>query len=553
MARKLFELIGVDFVQWKALMRHSFRLANRQVPLTHTSSHQSPKGTNYAIYLLLFLYGIFGIILAGFLKIPNPFWSSMFILSSVGFMIGSMMLIEFGSIIVAPEDYHIFSVQPISSRTYFVSKVSFTLVYISVIAAALGLPSVIGYGYANHIRLEQFVVDPWLLVAALIALLMWSITVAMTMILLYTYVLRYVNYRRLKNTLSYLQLIMSFMIYGGYVIFPTIIQEADATLPAVKPWWVFLIPVSWYSSFLEIASGSADAATVVAALVGVLFFAGVIPLAVSKISLGYAQSLSEALSAQEETKLAPSGESRSHFDFMKHPEDRVVAKLIWNQFKYDTKFRLAVVGIIPITVLYLFMGLRKGEGLFDPFNPSWESMGQSALLYVAIVLFPVMIKEAATKSDSYVASWMFFVSPANKVRLVLSLKKALLYYFVIPYLIILGIIFSYYFNSMLHAAMHTVILALLSQLLLQLLFLPNPQLPFSAPRNVGERISLLGITVIIAPILLLGGVIVLSLFIYKNAGTYLGAVMLLSTIVWLAEKLLEKRISRKMQQMEFLG
>ncbi|MBI3585891.1 MAG: hypothetical protein HY088_02025 [Ignavibacteriales bacterium] len=553
MAQKFFELIGVDFVQWKALMKHSFRLANRQTLLTSTSSHQSQKGINYALYLSLFLYLIFGFVLIGFLRIPNPFWSSLFILSSIGVMIGSMMLIEFGSIIVAPEDYHIFSVQPVSSRTYFVSKMSFTLIYVSLSAAALGLPSVIGYGYANHIRLKEFAVEPALFVAALAALVMWSLTIAMSMILLYTYVLRYVNYRRLKNALSYLQLVMSFMIYGGYMIFPVVIEKTGGALPVIKPWWVFLIPVSWYSSLLGIANGSADAATIVAAFVGVLFFAGVIPLAVSKISLGYAQSLSEGLSAQEETKFTSSREATSHFDFMKHPEDRVVAKLIWNQFKYDTKFRLAVMGIIPITALYLFMGLSKGEGLFNPFNPSWESMGQSALLYVAIVLFPVMIKESATKSDSYVASWMFFVSPANKTRLVLSLKKALLYYFVIPYLLILGVIFSYYFRSVLHAAMHAVILVLLSQLLLQLLFLPNPQLPFSAPRNVGERITLLGITVIIAPILLLGGVVLLSLFVYQNAGTYLTAVVILAIMVWFMEKLLKKRISRKMEQIEFLG
>ncbi|MBI3579538.1 MAG: hypothetical protein HY089_09050 [Ignavibacteriales bacterium] len=551
MAQKFFELIGVDFVQWKALTKHSFRLANRQTFIT--STRQSKKGINYAIYISLVLYLIFGLVLLGFLRIPNLFWSSIFILSSIGFMIGSMMLVEFGSNIVVPEDYHIFSVQPVSSKTYFVSKITFTIAYVCLSAAALGLPSVIGYGYVNHARLKEIVVEPALLVTALAALLMWSLTIAMTMIVLYTFVLRYISYRRLKNALSYLQLLMSFMIYGGYIIFPVVIEKTGGALPAVKPWWVFLIPVSWYSSLLGIAGGSVDIPTVVAALVGVLFFAGVIPLAVSKISLGYAQSLSESLSAQEETTLAPSGEVQSHFDFMKHAEDRVVAKLIWNQFKYDTKFRLAVVTIIPITALYLFMGLRKGEGLFNPFNPDWNSMGGSALLYVAIVLFPMMIKEAATKSDSYISSWMFFVSPSDMTRLVLSLKKALLYYFVIPYLIILGAVFSYYFHSVLHAAMHTVVLGLLSQLLLQLLFLPNPQLPFSAPRHVGERITLLGITVILAPILLLGGIIVLSLFIYKNAGTYLGAVVLLSIVVWLVEKLLEKRISRKMRQIEFLG
>lgn len=554
MLNRLFTAYGIDFIQWKALTRAAIRLANRQSSLRFDSTSSRGKDMNYSLVLSVFIYFFLGLVMTSFVfRLHDSFWSSLILFTIVGFMVGSLMLVEFGTIVVAPEDYHIFSVQPVSSRTYFAAKVTFTLFYVLMYTMALGLPSVVAYGIAARLRGEGFAVDPYSMVAAFLGLIMVGVGVAMTMIVVYTAILRFVHFRKLKNVLSYLQLTMSFIVYGSYSLLPSFVEKVGADLPAIKPWWVYLLPMSWYSSFFDLANGTINSVSVLASAVGIVSFVGIIPFALGKISISYAESLSEASTVPEERSTDRSPGSRQVSSFFRRDEDRAIAMLIRSQFKHDTRFRLGILAIIPLTVLYLFMGLRGGGKLFDPFNPDWKSLANSALIYFVIVLFPMTIKEAVTRSESYLASWIFFVTPASQTRLVLSVKKILFWFFVVPYLSVLGLVFLYYFRNILHVLMHLLVLFLFSYSFLQVFLLVKPQMPFSVPRQLGERASILGTVMILGPIVLVGLLLGFSFFVYQNTIVYLIVVVLLILIAMLLERFLVLRISRKLSRLEFRG
>jgi hypothetical protein len=234
-------------------------------------------------------------------------------------------------------------------------------------------------------------------------------------------------------------------------------------------------------------------------------------------------------------------------------EDRAIAALIRSQFKHDTRFRIGILAIIPLTILYILMGLRGGGRLFDPFNPDWKSLGNSSLLYFVIVLFPMTIKQAVTHSESYLASWIFFVAPAEKARLVIAVKNILFWFFVVPYLCILGLVFLYYFQNIIHVLMHMLVLFLFSYAFLQVYLLVNPQMPFSVPRQLGERVTLLGTVMILGPIVLIGLLLGFSFFVYQNTGVYIASVVSMALLLLLMERLLVLRISRKLARLEFRG
>ncbi len=311
--------------------------------------------------------------------------------------------------------------------------------------------------------------------------------------------------------------------------------------------------MSWYSSLLDLVGGRFNVLSVMAAGLGVFFFAGIIPFVLSKISLTYAESLSDASTVPEENQAGQSAASQKVSAFFQRDEDRAIATLIRAQFKHDTRFRLGILAIVPLTILYLFMGLRGGGKLFDPFNPDWKSLANSALIYFVIVLFPMTIKEAVTRSESYLASWIFFVTPAEQTRLVLSVKKILFWFFVVPYLGVLGLVFLYYFQNVLHVLMHLLVLLLFSYSFLQVYLLVNPQMPFSVPRQLGERASMLGAVMVLGPVVLIGLLLGFSFFVYKNTGVYVLVVTLLGLFTLLLEKLLVRRISRKLARLEFRG
>ena len=550
MLKKIFSSYGIDFEQWKAILRTTVRLANRQSSLRFDTSSGQGRSMNYAILFSALMYSVMGLMLTGFVyAIQDPFWSSLIVFTIVAFMIGSMMLVEFSAIVVAPEDYQILSVQPVSSRTYFAAKVAFTMLYVLLYTLAIGLPSVLTFALNFRLHKVGVSVDPLQMLAALVALLMVGIGMAMAMILLYATILRRVHIARLNRVLSYLQLMMSFVVYGSYGLLPSVVTMVNLHVPAMKPWWVYLIPTSWYSSFLNLSSG----ASIAAAVAGSLFFLGVIPIAFSKISLTYAESLSEATAVVDE-KAAPRRSSRASLSILlRRPEDRAIATLIRSQFKHDTRFRLGILAIVPLTILYILMGLRGGGKLFDPFNPDWKALGNSMLLYMVVVIFPMTMKEAVTRSESYLASWIFFATPAEKARLVLAVKRILFWYFVVPYLLVLGLVFQFYFKDILHVLMHVLMLLLFSHTFLQIYLLVSPQMPFSVPRQLGERATLITTILIVGPIILMATLLILSFFVYKNILMYIGAVGLLASISTLMENLLVRRISRKLGRLEFRG
>jgi ABC-2 type transport system permease protein len=554
MLKRLFSIYDIDFSQWKSLTLTAIRLANRQSSLRFDAGSRRPKDMSHSLVISAILYMVLGLMLTGVIvRLPDPFWSSLILFTIVGFMIGSLMLVEFGTIVVAPEDYHVFSVQPVSSRTYFAAKVTFTLFYILVYTLALGLPSVIVFGISGRMHGGTSPYDPLAMIAALSGLIMVGISVAMAMVLLYATILRFVHFRKLKNVLSYLQLTMSFVVYGSYSLLPTFLEKLGAGMPAVKPWWVYCLPTSWYSSFLDLAEGKADGVTLLASFVGVFFFVGVIPFALSKISLTYAESLAEASTVPEETKGGDIKAAAKSGSWFRGHEDRAIAALIRSQFKYDTRFRLGILAIIPLTILYILMGLRGGGKLYDPFNPDMKSFGSSILLYFVIVLFPMTIKEAVTRSESYLASWIFFVTPAEQTRLVLAVKKILFRFFIVPYLAVLTFVFLYSFHDVLHVVMHMTVLVLFSYAFLQVFLLINPQMPFSVPRQMGERATVLGTVMVLGPIILAGLLLGFSYFVYRNPLAYSLAVTTLALIAIMLERFLVRRISNKLSRLEFRG
>ncbi|HTY37137.1 MAG TPA: hypothetical protein VMH23_08485 [Bacteroidota bacterium] len=554
MMKRLFASYGIDFPQWKALTRTAIRLANRQSSLRFDAGSSRRKDMNYSLFLSVFIYLVLGLVMTSFVfRLHDAFWSSLILFTIVAFMIGSLILVEFGTIVVAPEDYHIFSVQPVSSRTYFAAKVSFMVFYVLLYTMALGLPSVVVYGIAWRPHQGGVGYDPTAMLIAFFGLIMVGVGVAMAMVVLYAVILRFVHFRKLKNVLSYLQLTMSFIIYGSYSLLPSFIERVGADLPAAKPWWIYFLPTSWYSSLFDLAAGKYGPGSIAAAVAGVAAFGVVIPFALSKISIGYAESLSAASTVPEETTSARTRTGRTTSLLFQRDEDRAVAVLIRSQFKHDTKFRLGILAIIPLTVLYLFMGLRGGGKLFDPFNPDWKSLGNSALIYFVIILFPMTIKEAVTRSESYLASWIFFVTPSSQTRLVLSVKKILFWFFIVPYLSLLGIVFLYYLKDVLHVVMHMVVLLLFSYMFLQTFLLVKPQMPFSVPRQVGERASILGSVMILGPIILIGLLLGFSFFVYRNTAVYLLVVASLAVVSMLLEKFLVRRISTRLATIEFRG
>jgi len=78
-------------------------------------------------------------------------------------------------------------------------------------------------------------------------------------------------------------------------------------------------------------------------------------------------------------------------------------------------------------------------------------------------------------------------------------------------------------------------------------------MPFSLPRNVGERATAFGMVMVLGPIILIGGLFAFSYFVYSNVIAYVVTVVAFLLIITGMEKLLVSRISHKLATLEYQG
>jgi hypothetical protein len=460
------------------------------------------------------------------------------------FMIGSLILVEYHNIILAPEDYVILAHKPITSRTFYFVKLACLIFYIMLFSCILSIPSFVALIIEGEVGF-------FAIFMAFVGLIFANATVALAIVLMYTYILSKVSFGRMQNILAFFQIGLAFFVYSSFFILPKITEiSAVFDLALMDMPLLVLLPATWFSSYVMLATANTDLIYWLLAALSFCVFLVLVIFSVSRLSLNYAERLI-ALSAQKiQRRNVKSRFHRIFYFFAAAHEERVVARLIINQFLYDNKFKLAVLGILPLTMFYLFRGVQYGA-MADPFVTHKIDMGKTGLLYLLIFLFPMMLRTYVTQSDNYNASWIFYVTPTKVWRLILAEKNFLMVFFVLPFLLILGLIFYYYFRNILHVLLHVLFLGILAHLFLQFAFLYSPDLPFSRPNIRGQRSRHLALLFLLIPFVLYFSLPLIFRYIYPVAFNYIMLVVIILATSVVLEKLIKVRVDIHLKRTEF--
>ena len=424
--RRLFEALDVDYDQWLALTRVALKIDLRASTFVRGSRGRQARAVAALISQLIF-YTFTGGVIAAFVWFGGDlFMSATLVVGYVMFMVGTATLLDHNAAITSPDDYSILGFRPVTSRTYFAARLTNVLVYTTAMTTLFAYLPVVAY----FVRWGAAVGG-----ASIVALYSASMLMALFMVTMYAWLLRVVGAARIKRLLSYVQFVMSFLVYGGYFFVSRLLSErmlAALTLPKTVP--VLLLPPTWFASYLELAAGRTSAMEVVPAVFSV---AALVALAVTvggRLSLDYADRLG-ALSTATSTAPKRAGTKRpARAWWFTGGEARAVALLIRSQFANDMKFRMGVLAIVPLTIIYLVMGLSRTGTIGDPFTDARPSQGLS-MVTLAMLMFPTMLKMNLGRSDAYRASWIFFATPADRTRLVRAAKNVLVVTFLVPYLL----------------------------------------------------------------------------------------------------------------------
>jgi hypothetical protein len=538
--KRLLTALGVDYGQWMALTRTAIRNDLRASSVAGERSRGRSRGTRFLVIQTAF-YTAMGLLVAVLVwPIRDVFLSGMIVVSYVMFMVGMAALLDHNAVIVSPDDYGILGFRPLDSRTYFAAKMTNVLVYTLAMTTLFALLPLAGF----FLRWGSAVG-----VASVAAVYGASVLTALVMILAYAALLRALGPRRLKTGLSYLQMIFSFAVYGGYFAMARLADaDSRAAFHIDKSVGLLFAPPTWFASYFDLASGRGGLMVVVPALASLVSLLLVGLALGGRMSLDYSQRLGALTAVGDSRSSTP--RRRRPVPFFTRGEARAVSLLVRSQFRDDTKFRMGVLAILPLTVVYLVIGIGRWGG-HDPFE-SGKFIPNLSLITIAMLIFPTLLKMNLARSDSFRASWIFFASPADRTRLVRAAQNVLTLMFLFPYLVLVGGVLTYFSRRPGRALVYVLVVGLISRLILQVAMLLEPELPFSKPVQKGSafsRIVFLMVSVGLASAVFPS----IGELMFRSPPRAGAVVAILLLAGWGADRALSARMDRQAARLEFEG
>jgi ABC-2 type transport system permease protein len=545
---------NVDFEQVKVLTRFALRSEWRTNSdrLAKGRRRSSPWWFVFSILSYLLIGAFLGAAYANNHEADTLVVATALVSLYIMLVTASNIFLAFGTGFLSPNETELIAPFPVSSETFYISRICILMVYSLTTSTALAIgPTVAVAIFERSVMLTA--IPGMLVVSALSAFFS-----AMLVVTIYALVIKRVAHKRLTSFFNYVQLFGSMFTIASFVLLPRLLDHLhlDAFTLSVKPELAFF-PAYWYASIEAIATQQFSAQYLCLALAAI---AGLLVLTVSSYRIlanTYRASIEEfAVANVEDTKRTirkRSGKtSRSIvLSLLRTPESRAVWILFRAQFRFDPKFRLSIFSWLPVTALYFVLAVTQGA-IHDPFAGFSAEIMQANMLYLIALLSPMLIMQQMSQTESYKASWILFVSPINRAGLLLGVRNIVVSLIFVPFMLLLAIAFMFYMPAS-SAILHTLMISAMAQLIFEAFLMIAPKMPFSEQRK--QQRNTVGRTLLIAlamigPVLLMG---VVMYFGYRDMLRYWSFLILILTIAILAHRVVKSRLTKKLELQEYAG
>lgn len=483
-----------------------------------------------------------GVIAAMIWRINDPFFGTAILNTIICVFISITILLEFSNLILSPDDYTILAPHPVNSRTFFAAKALHLVGYVTILATAMLLIPTVTAG----IRYQSV----WLAVVTYLSGWSCALATALLFIVIYTAMLRIINRETMNRVLGYLQLALVALLYFLYFVGMNSVSKLAATdLNRFNHPLLNLIPPVWYASWVGLAAGDWRVDWMISAGVGLGALLALGYLGRRRLSGSYAMTLTGIVERQEaKTVRRPRSALARLIDRLLTPEDRSIKALLRAQFRNDNRYKMTILTVIPLTLLYVYLGVSEGEEIVDPFVGGAMSGSGSFLVYMAAAFVPFMVIMGTAYSSHAAAAWIFFTSPADRTRLVMSAARFAIVFFCIPYVLFLSVVLGWVFGNYFHALLHCITLMLILTVLVRFMVLITPRIPFSVMPQAGQRQLTYFIAFLVPMAAVLIPMLLLARFTYGGPIGYLaivgGLLLVGQGLLWLLRLWIPKKLSK---------
>ena len=532
----------VDRGQLRALFAAGIKLDLRASRSAHGRTKLPP------LVIALIVYSFMGTLLAtALVGQRDPFVYSLFTISAAMFMTGLVVVMEYGTAVVSPDDFQIIAHRPVSSKTYFWAKVGNLFFFVAATAGAMTLPAAVIGGI--------FVGGPSFTPAYAVAALGSCLAMAGFAVLVYAVALRIWNYEKFTSAVTYVHTAATFVLVLGYIFLPRVLGGDIALLTVERGGWVYAAPPAWFAGAVELASGRGGGQNVVLALMALTATFALGATAASTISLEYSPKLSElaASSGKAETAVEttrPAAFSRFGLALCRTDAERAGFELMATYMRRDKKLRARILPAFGLPLAAYIAGLLTGE-LADPLAASGHGVGLQQILGFYSMFVGFFFASGMVQSDQWKASWIFYAAPLeNREELMTGARKLVIFRFLVPFFVILYALMSFAMPPS-SAAAFVIVVFLLALITFALLSFTSPQLPLSQAMEKTRQARQIGLIAILGTFI---GVLIAIQGAMREgpvAGITVIAALVAATAA--AEWLLRRRLRRRLARQEYQG
>lgn len=421
---------GADYSQVEVILRTKLSMDFRRSPSMFHSSGNTNKTMGTQLFMLL-VFGIF--ISVGFATVNNLLLNLTICFSIIMVMLGSSIITEFTSVLFDHRDNHILLVRPLSNRTLLLSRLLHIMVYIGFMAVSLGIiPSIV-------IAVKQGVLTFFVFWFA-IGLCAW-ITLLLTTFF-YLALSKVVSGERFKDLVSYFQIFLAIVLFGGYQLLPRM-MESDAirhTAMAIH-WWSYLIPPIWLAGFVNLFNSLIFSyENIFLSLLALFVTIAGATFLIRNLSSGFGSVLSEgsAEKVESESKVET---DKARFSLLRlfcvSEMEKIGWKLAMSITKRDRKFKQAVYPSFGIMFVMAILMIK----------PDFSSLSATLLklndpknffIFMFLCFFGTTAITQLPYTDTPEGAWIYKALPiTNHGHLLTGAIKAVLFKFFLPILVIL--------------------------------------------------------------------------------------------------------------------
>jgi hypothetical protein len=479
--RRLFSAAGVDYDQWRALAR-AYTLIDYAAILGAYGHAASMKAARHLLYYVL-TWTIIGSGSALYILLFSDAWLSSTIMTTTTAMLVAFIVLAQAGNLVAPDDYEIVGYRPVTSRTYFAVRATALLLQTAEMALFTGYLPVVAYLARSGGSWQQAL-------AAAVAIAFAAVTTTLGVTTVYGWLFKWLKPAALTRYVTYAGVLMLLGLMGmNAAFFMGVVDLGNAgvtfrdavTLP--RHFWMLWYPGTWFAAYVEIARGGAGAVAWTAAGLSVAAIGALAMTLGDRLTAGYAVRVAQGASETQ----AVVRESGSRWSALRH-EARAVALIARAQFRGDLTFQMGVVMMLVMPAIFLGAGWLADAGT-DPFVEHGRTGG---MFMLAVFAAPSGFLQTFATSPSHQASWLFFTTPADRIRLITATRDVAAACLIVPITLAIAGLLWFSHHHLGHALLQAGFVGALGYVNLQLSVLFRPSLPFSCPVSAGKRTVLPG-------------------------------------------------------------